>query len=219
MQSSLSTPDVKVLEQARQRLFQLSNSLASLQHNITHADPSILSSSFLILSGNLSSLSKHLETHASLFSSMPVYPLPTFPGRTQENLLGQLLRKKLEPNVEDWVAEGKTIATRTGKGEGLKHEELRELWNWAGMAANEQARRHTWGGQYTIEERERGVENVITGLKKKLKDDDAEEEWDEDEEMEDDADEKMPEVETGPPLPINDVFRFMMTGVIPVTKT
>ena len=172
-----------------------------------------------MVSTNLSALSDHLKANASLFSSMPVYPLPNFPGRTQENLLGQLLRKKLEPNVEDWVVEGRTLATKTETGRGVKHEELKDLWEWAGMAANEQARRHTWGGNYTVEEREQGIENVITGLKRKLKDNEADEESDEDEDMEDVVDDKMPEVEARPPLPLKDVFRFMMTGATPGTKT
>lgn len=37
--STLSQQEIKTLEQTRQRLFQLSNSLASLQHNILQADP------------------------------------------------------------------------------------------------------------------------------------------------------------------------------------
>ncbi len=101
---------------------------------------------------------------------MVAYPLPTFPGRTQENLLGQLLRKKLEPNVEDWVEKGREAATELqGSGRQASREhDLLALWEWAGMAANEQARKHTWGGEYTLEERELGTENVDTGLRRKL---------------------------------------------------
>lgn len=170
---------------------------------------------------------------------MAVYPLPQFPGRTQENLLGQLLRKKLEPNVEDWVAEGRKIGTEAeaqGDRAGLGREKMLDLWTWAGMAANEQARKHTWGGNYTLEEKERGVENVVTGLRRRLKedpDDSSEDEEDEEDDEDDDADGDDPngdkmeidsmnrnygktiDVPVLNPLPINDVFRFMMTGSAP----
>ena len=164
---------------------------------------------------------------------MAVYPLPQFPGRTQENLLGQLLRKKLEPNVEDWVAEGRKIGTEAeaqGDKGGLNREEMLNLWTWAGMAANEQARKHTWGGNYTSEEKERGVENVVTGLRRRLKEDPedlSEEEDDEDDEADDPNGDKMEidgvnrnddEPTAAPalnPLLLNAIFRFMMTGSAP----
>ena len=166
---------------------------------------------------------------------MAVYPLPQFPGRTQENLLGQLLRKKLEPNVEDWVVEGRKIgveAEARSDKTGLSREEMLDLWSWAGMAANEQARKHTWGGHYTLEEKERGVENVVTGLRRRLKedpDDSSEEEDDDDDQVDgDDPNEDRMEIDgmnrksendadipALNPLPIQDVFRFMMTGSAP----
>lgn len=37
--ATLTQQEIKTLEQTRQRLFQLSNSLASLQHNILQSDP------------------------------------------------------------------------------------------------------------------------------------------------------------------------------------
>lgn len=179
---------------------------------------------------------------------MAVYPLPQFPGRTQENLLGQLLRKKLEPNVEDWVEKGRAVATEAmedSQAAGLKKQEMLDLWSWAGMAANEQARKHTWGGNYTLEEKEGGIENVVTGLCRQLKenpDDSSDEE--EAEEAKDDQpapdDDEMEIVgarrrsgaaglefelrknsEHRAPealaknLPLDDVLRFMMTGAEP----
>lgn len=60
-------------------------------------------------------------------------------------------------------------------GEGGKRFEAQmELWNWAGRAANELARQHEWGGDFTLAEREAGVENVVTGLRRKLIDSDSE---------------------------------------------
>ena len=111
------------------------------------------------------------------------------------------------------------------------------------MAANEEARKHTWGGNYTLEEREMGVENVVTGLRRKLKEDpDESSDEDEDDEAaanEADADDMeivgvhrkesgdglefdiQPESEdelselNATAMPINDIFRFMMTGTTP----
>ncbi|KAL9116719.1 MAG: hypothetical protein Q9187_006754 [Circinaria calcarea] len=239
MDATLSPPDIKALEQTRQRLSQLTNSLASLQRAITATDPlppwPSLQSLATIIAQHLTSVSQHLSTHHDLFASMAVYPLPQFPGRTQENLLGQLLRKKLEPNVEDWVVEGRKIgmeAEAQDQKTGLSREETLDLWSWAGMAANEQARKHTWGGNYTLEEKERGVENVVTGLRRRLKedpDDSSEEEDDEDDEVDGDdpngdrmeidgmnrKSEKHTDISAINPLPIQDVFRFMMTGSAP----
>ena len=160
--------------------------------------------------------------------------------------MGILLRKKLEPHVEDWVDEGREIAIES-MGQGVDaeslHVDVQDLWSWAGMAANEQARKHTWGGNYTLEEKKMGVENVITGLRRKLKEDpDDSSDEDEDEEAAEEAPDgdEMDIVgvhrkSTGAGLefdltqnsqrqrlesevnvlPLNDIFRFMMTGVTP----
>ncbi|MCJ1394263.1 mediator of RNA polymerase II transcription subunit 8 [Xylographa bjoerkii] len=267
--AALNQQEIKALEQTRQRLSQLSHSLGSLYQQVLHSDPlppwytpvarakryteadyvhdrASLQSVAAIISQNLATVSQHLSTHQDLFASMVVYPLPDFPGQTQEALLGQLLRKKLEPNVEDWVAEGRHTAGENrlqGVNGTLQQSELQDLWSWAGMAANEEARKHTWGEDFTLEEREMGVENVVTGLRRKLKEDpDESSDDDEDEEaveFEADADEMeivgvhrkesgdglefdlQPESEDTPvdfnvnAMPINDTFRFLMTGTIP----
>ena len=132
-------------------------------------------------------------------------------------------------------------------GRGINAEsqriEVQDLWSWAGMAANEEARKHTWGGNYTLEEKEMGVEKVVTGLRRKLRadPDDSADEDDDGEAVEEapDGDEmdivgvhrkstaaglefdltqksqqQKPEPEVNA-LPLNDIFRFMMTGVTP----
>lgn len=137
---------------------------------------------------------------------MAVFPLPSYPGKTQEALLGQLLRKKLEPEVEDWVVRGRETAEKAGVGMGAsvtdgdeeeKEGEERkkrgtmmlELWEWAGMAANELARGHEWGGDFTREEKEGGTENVVTGLRRVLSGGGEEDDDDDDEEGEEDEEE------------------------------
>lgn len=116
---------------------------------------------------------------------MAVYPLPSYPGITQEALLGQLLRKKLEPEVEDWVMQGRRMADEAGMANEETKSGMLELWSWAGMAANELARGHEWGGDFTVEEREAGVENVVTGLRRKFADEGDEDEEEDEDEMED----------------------------------
>lgn len=57
------------------------------------------------------------------------------------------------------------------------------MWEWAPLEANQEARRRNWGGNFTLEEREAGIENVVTGLKRQLEDDEgSEDESEEDEE-------------------------------------
>ena len=197
-----------------------------------------------MISQNLASVSEQLKIHHNLFASMSVYPTHEFPGQTEADLLGLLLRKKLEPNVEDWAAEARKIATEQTSSSGLPHSELQDLWGWAGPAANEQARKHTWGGNYTLEEIEMGVENVVTGLRRKLKvnpDEDSSDEDDDETAVEAGGDDDEMEIvavrrkNTGDgvefdlarksqhpapeaastALPIRDTFRFLMTGVAP----
>ena len=120
----------------------------------------------------------------------------------------------------------------------LNEADLAELWEWAPVEANQEARRRNWGGNYTLEEREMGVENVVTGLSRELEDDDEEEEEEEEEEegadnmeivgarkkasggagLEFDIAAARPaqhQDATMPALPLDDVLRFMTTGTPP----
>ena len=96
-------------------------------------------------------------------------------------------------------------------------DQVRELWEWAGMAANEQARKHEWGGDYTAEEIEGGVENVVTGLR----DEESEEEEEEGGEEEGGRDWSVG-VEGrgngeggGKALSMDEILRFLMRGEEP----
>jgi mediator of RNA polymerase II transcription subunit 8, fungi type len=125
-------------------------------------------------------MTDHLTRHADLFQRVAVHPSTNFPGRTQEGLLQQLLRKKLEPHVEEWVDEGRTVQA-TNEAEKEKDDE--ELWKWARDFIGERVAKYAIeeaGDNYTAAEREMGIENVKTGLRRKLDEDE-----DEDEEMED----------------------------------
>ncbi|KAJ5473287.1 Mediator complexsubunit Med8fungi/metazoa [Penicillium sp. IBT 31633x] len=204
--SNLTQDQIKVLEQSRQRLVQLTRSLGSLIASLNSSDPlppwTSLQSQASIISNNLISVSEQLSDQRDLLSTLVAYPGPEYPGRTQAGTLEQLLRTKLDPRVEDWVARGRTVGTEPAQSAApsaygsntddaykpLSDAQLAELWEWAPLEANQEARRRNWGGNYTLEEREAGIENVVTGLKRQLEDDDGSEE-EESEEEEGDGDE------------------------------
>lgn len=169
------------------------------------------------------------------------YPLTSFPGHTQEALLGQLLRKKLEPRVEDWIdeytvkAERESVqinGTKAGEGKsGLGGESLAELWRSAsttsqGIVGPMLEEGGDFEDDYTLAEREAGVENVVTGLKRKLYGEDESQDGDEDDEDEtkNNVEDVMPStkdrMEAGidtslPAMPLDSVLRFVSTGVTP----
>lgn len=111
---------------------------------------------------------------------------------------------------------------------------MAELWAWAPVEANQEARRRNWGGNFTLEEKEAGIENVVTGLRRELEDEDESEEEEEEEEdqmdivgarkkasgggLEFDIAARQPSqvaAAAGPMMPLDDVLRFMTTGLPP----
>ena len=174
-----------------------------------------------------------------------MYPLPQFPGRTQEHILQQLLRTKLEPEVEEWVERGQDLANTASQNRSyyLSDNDIDQLWDSAPRDATKEGMKQKWGADYTLAEIQMGVENIKTGLTRELKipeDDDNEEAMEDEEEGEDEASDeededvdvdKMEVVEVqrkaggsalpndlsdrppvAPPMPLENVFRFMMTG-------
>ncbi|TVY47484.1 Mediator of RNA polymerase II transcription subunit [Lachnellula occidentalis] len=192
-QAALGSDDLKALEQTRQRLYQLKSNIISLQTDVMRSNPlpqwSSLQASISILVTNIETLTTHLSKNADQLNRTVVYPSTNYPGRTQEALLGQLLRKKLEPSVEGWVDEGRAIQNEAE----LKGGDEEELWNWARSWLGPRLQKYAMqesSDNYTAEERAVGIENVNTGLRRKLEDnhhdsDEEDEEEDEDEEMED----------------------------------
>lgn len=154
-------------------------------------------------------------------------------------MLSQLLRKKLEPGAEDWIYEHTTKrqteqqANGVGKADHtLKDDELSQLWSWASETSRSIVVPMVEEGgamsdNYTIAEREGGVENVVTGLKRDLdrdseEDDDESDDYDIDENgMEDivSSGKSSANEEDGidpslPPMPLENVLRFMTTGAL-----
>ncbi|KAI4183498.1 MAG: hypothetical protein LQ346_006312 [Caloplaca aetnensis] len=247
---TLSKDDVRVLEITRQRLYQLTDSLNSLNRDVHTAHPlpswyvaiplplhifptltpplpfpiakpdpiqePSLQSRLSLLATHLSSLQTHLSAHAALLSAAAVFPLPAFPGRAQEAMLAQMLRKKPEMGVEAWVGEacergkgaggrGKMMLGKEEEGEG---EDWTAMWTWAMPMANELAR-----AMFMAREEE-------------------EEEEGDDEEGEEEGESERMEIEEGEgsggtkgddregggvkPLEMGQILRFMSTGVEPV---
>lgn len=134
-----------------------------------------------------------LSENSDLFSRIAIHPSTNYPGRSQENVLTQLLRKKLEPDVEELVEKGRDTA-RLATPEGIA--QLQGIWDelraWTHGRIAKYVREEA-GDSYTKEEREMGVENVRTGLKRDLEEeeeDDDEEEEDEDEEGDEEQDQE-----------------------------
>ena len=117
---------------------------------------------------------------------MAVRPSTNYPGRAQENVLTQLLRKKLEPNVEQLMEDGReTAALATPEGIASLQDVWNELREWTHTRIAAYVRDEA-GDVYTREERAAGTQNARTGLRRNVEDDDDDDdEEDEDEEEED----------------------------------
>ena len=89
------------------------------------------------------------------------------------------------------------------------------MWAWAPGEANARARKQTWGADYTLEEKQKGVENCATGLRRDLieppdhdpadegRDDDDEEEEEYEATDEEDEDDSAMDIETKQPTTEN----------------
>ena len=141
--------------------------------------------------------------------------------------------------MEDWVEEGENIMLQQHKGQdrGLSDDERNALWQWAPGVANAEARKQKWGADYTLQEKEAGIENVNTGLRRELQvppdeeepeDEDEEEGFDDSDEEEDEdkmeveqtktetkpgpAAETVPALASATQMPLQTMHKFMTTG-------
>jgi mediator of RNA polymerase II transcription subunit 8 len=95
-------------------------------------------------------------------------------------VLTQLLRKKLDPEAEEWLAAGAVIAAEKPSGRD-DVQGCQRLWGSAGDTARELAKDMPWGANFTLEERATGVGGVDTGLRRDLAGEEDQDEEDEDE--------------------------------------
>lgn len=170
------------------------DSVTACRLELTLCRPSLQTHANLI-SNNLQQIAAQLSEHREFFQSTVAFPLPQFPGRERAIILETLLRTKLEPSIEDWIEEGEKIATEQHKASysGLPDQDRSALWQWAPSAANKEARKQRWGADYTLEEKQRGIQNVVTGLRRELvepADDEGEEGEEEDEDEYEETDEE-----------------------------
>jgi len=213
---------------------------STFQSSKQHAKADLVSRSSLqshsgLISDNLQAVAKQLTDNQRLLSSLVAYPLPQYPS-AQGHLLEHLLRTKLEPEVEEWVERGLEIAPKPSERSysGLSQHDRDELWQWAPIAANDEIRRQNWGGDYTMAEKQAGVENVVTGLERELVEPPDPDEHDDGEGVEeseegDDDEEDVVQIRrkpnapglefdlstkkrSTPQMPIENLFRFMVTG-------
>ncbi|CAM1509984.1 Fc.00g003190.m01.CDS01 [Cosmosporella sp. VM-42] len=198
----LDDDEYKTLEQTLARFSQLSSSIQSLKQDILRSNPlpppSSLQASAQILQRNLQTVLDSLSENNELFSRIAIHPSTSYPGRTQENVLTQLLRKKLEPDVEELVSQGRETA-HLATPEGL--DELQRIWNELREWTHERIAtyvRDEAGDVYTAEERAQGIENVRTGLKRDLEEESEDEEGDEEDEEDAEGAQQIrgPEIET-----------------------
>lgn len=105
----LSGVPVVVLESLRIRLSQLVHSLSALNNQVHMPDlppwPT-LQQQFNVALLQLSSLASTLASYAKPLQKAVVYPVPSFPLKTQPWLVTTLLRKKNLPEVDEWIQEG-----------------------------------------------------------------------------------------------------------------
>ncbi|KAH3687646.1 hypothetical protein WICPIJ_001363 [Wickerhamomyces pijperi] len=123
---SYSNVPLDSLESLRLRLTQITHTLAKLStelktnptissnpaSNIPNAQLpswSSIQSQLTIILTQLRSLAVSLSDHSQVLETTVVYPLPSFPTTEQEGLLTTLMRKKLSPEVVDWIQQAKEV--------------------------------------------------------------------------------------------------------------
>ncbi|KAI0976545.1 mediator of RNA polymerase II transcription complex subunit 8-domain-containing protein [Xylaria arbuscula] len=200
----LSQEELKAVEQTRQRLSHLSSSINSLKNDVFVSNPlpnlDSLQASADILNRNIRAIIEILAQNNALFSRVAVHPSTNFPGRTQENILLQLLRKKPEPDVEATMDEGRKMLAempwpadaRPGTATNSNHHKERALgriWKTTRNVCQVRIAEYVMNEEsdsFTAEEHELGIENVRTGLQRSF-DDEYEDDDDEMEEYEADG--------------------------------
>lgn len=108
------------LEQLRPRLTQLTHSLRKLeeslrvlQYSTSSGDLTTIQNQFNVILQQLASLSKTLQSCGSTLEVTTVFPNREFD--TNSGLLSSLLRKKLTPEVQQWIHDAKSSSISTLK--------------------------------------------------------------------------------------------------------
>lgn len=125
--------------------------------------------------------------------------------------MAQLLRKKLDPQVEGWLDDARHAPEKLERNDpdnenarSLSTDERRQLLNTASGTAEKVLGEMPKGLDYTLSELINGIENVETGLKRELR-------MGEDKVVQDDED----VADDVPAMPLEEVVRFMTRGELP----
>ncbi|KAL9054252.1 MAG: hypothetical protein Q9162_004286 [Coniocarpon cinnabarinum] len=223
----LAPADVHILDTTRQRLSVLLTSIDNLRTQLARATTlpayDTLQEQILTISNQFERTLSHLNRHASFFASAHSYPTPSFPDLNHAGPVTQMLSTAPGVEVEEWVEQGSKLGKLVDESaerdvEGLGRRELDELCGWAAGEAFGVSEETPFGIDFTIAERdsEEGAEGVKTGVKRALNDgmvevDDEGEELVE-EKRKEEGDAKEDEIK---PMRLEDVLRFMNTGVLP----
>ncbi|KAI0137736.1 mediator complex, subunit Med8 [Hypoxylon sp. NC0597] len=227
----LSEKEFRALETTRLQLMQITSNIAGLKADVFASNllPNLesLQNHADILESKIQSVIDVTSKMADVFTRVAVHPSTNFPGRTQETILLQLLRKKPEPDVATTMDEGRKLyaelaaaadPSSAAAGGGIPgtarkspEEELEGTWDSMRGFCEQRILDYVTNeadDMYTEEERERGIESVRTGLKKMFDDEDE----DEDEEEEEGDDDVM-EIDRPPPPPAPGIATQEVEGV------
>ncbi|KAI0169941.1 hypothetical protein GGR52DRAFT_573991 [Hypoxylon sp. FL1284] len=209
------------IEGMKSTIFQSNQPLPSLRNLQSHAS---------IIEKHLGLIAAATSQHNELFSRIAVHPSTNFPGRTQEGILLQLLRKKPEPDVATAMEDGQKMVTGhphsdepnkektvDGSKEAVAEGPEKDLEDiWAKTRETFFTRMLEYGRKearlpFTEQEYADGLANVRTGLRKGL---DWEEEANEDEEEdeEEEGDDDVMEIDRPPPPPAPAVAAQQVEG-------
>ncbi|KAK9331781.1 mediator of RNA polymerase II transcription complex subunit 8-domain-containing protein [Lipomyces starkeyi] len=154
---------VDSLESIRLRLSQLThwlNRLQALVQQPTLPPWHTLHSQFAMVLKQLASLSHTLDQHADTLRATNAYPLPSFPVVQETGLLTTLLRKRVEPEVDEWIKAGaqegavvRQASSDTAVGPGTKKRRVPDdVWYFAREVVDNERESRAWDGIFTGEE-------------------------------------------------------------------
>ncbi|KAK9427904.1 mediator of RNA polymerase II transcription complex subunit 8-domain-containing protein [Lipomyces doorenjongii] len=162
---AMDTASVPVdsLESIRLRLSQLThwlNRLQALVQQPTLPPWHTLHSQFAMVLKQLASLAHTLDQHADTLRATNAYPLPSFPVVQETGLLTTLLRKRVEPEVDEWIKAGaqegaviQQASSDTAAGTGTKKRRVPDdVWYFAREVVDNERESRAWEGIFTGEE-------------------------------------------------------------------
>lgn len=246
LQSDLDKSAVKSLDDIRARLKILLGTIQSLvsaqiENQGLWLPPGTVQSSIMRISTEFRELTHLLVRHQDLLASTVVTPSLTFPF-VQQGMLDQLLRSKLDSQATDWIENGHALAQEQAGTQILSAKDMAQLWRSAQRIVAREGAAQIWNADYSLAEKKTGIENVVTGLKRDLKEPDTppsmddydgsgdaieEFESDEDEVEEEDGDRMETDFKPGrisktvavvdltqPAVPMDSILRFMTRGTM-----